>query len=162
MNELILKLMEEEIINEINNPEYEEFIRNRFKYHTKNILFNNEIKPSYNKGYISENLFEDKKNRCIACIYNNGSIRQCSNTSKLDNMCNKHYNIKNKYGYLIFGDINNDYRKHIRYNTDNCCAITFKNGVIDQCNKKKCIGELCRYHNTYKTKYCHLKYGSLI
>ena len=161
MNKLILKLMEEELINEINEPEYEDFIRNRFTYHTKNILFTNELKPTYNKGYISEELFKNKKNRCEACVYNDGSIRQCSNTSKINNMCNKHNNIKNKYGYLIFGDIKKDYREHIRYNTDNCIAITFKNGVIEQCRKKKDTGELCRYHFNYMKKNNKLKYGSL-
>ena len=162
MNHLINELLIQEIIDELNIPDFNDFIKSRCKHHLANIQFNTELKPRYNKGYISDNLFKNKKNRCTACVYNDGHIRQCSNTIKSNNMCNKHNNIKNKYGYLIFGDINNDYRKNIRYNYDKCCAITFKNGIIEQCCKNKQCNDLCKYHNTYKTKYGNLKYGSLI
>lgn len=162
MNQIIKDLMISEIIEEINIPEYNDFIEKQCRIHLSNVIFNNEIKPRYNKGYISDELFKNKLNRCEACVYNNGSIRQCSNNKKNGNLCLKHHNIKKKYGYLIFGDIHNDYRKNIRYNSNNCCAITFKNGIIDQCSKNKKCGELCKHHNTYKTKHGILKYGSII
>ena len=161
MNDIIKSVMIDEIITEINMEQYNEFIRERCEHYLKNITFKNEIKNRYNKGYISECLFKNKSDRCEACVYNDGCIRRCSNKKKNGDLCLKHHNIKNKYGYLIFGDINNDYRKNIRYNSEKCCAITFKNGVIDQCCKNKKKEDLCNMHLNYKNKYGRLKYGSI-
>ena len=162
MNDIIKSLMIEDIINEIGIEQYNDFIRERCEYHLKDVEFNKEIKNRYNKGYISESLFQNKIDRCEACVYNDGSIRRCSNKKKSGNLCKKHYNIKNKYGYLIFGDINNDYRKNIRYNPDKCMAVTFKNGIIDQCCKNKNTDDLCNMHYNYIKKHDKLKYGSLL
>ena len=161
MNNIIKSVMINDIIDEINMEEFNYFIRKRCDFYLQNVVFNTEIKNRYNKGYISESLFKTKNDRCEACVYNDGCIRQCSNKKKDKNLCIKHFNIKNKYGYLIFGDINNDYRKNIRYNPDNCCAITFKNGIIDQCCKIKNKDNLCQTHLNYRNKYNQLKYGSI-
>ena len=64
-------------------------------------------------------------------------------------------------GNLIFGDINNDYRKHIRYNCFNCDGITFNNGIINQCSNVKHINNLCCKHNKYLLNNNRLKYGSI-
>lgn len=162
MNEIINLVMIDEIIQEINMEQYNDFIRERCEYYLKDKKFTNKITNKHNKGYISECLFITKQDRCDACVYNDGCVRRCSNKKKTDNLCMKHHNIKNKYGYLIFGDINNDYRKNIRYNPEKCSAITFKNGIIDQCCKDKNKDDLCDLHYNYQNKHKRLKYGSIL
>ena len=161
MIQILKSQMINEIIEDINEPEYEEFIKKRCEYYLKDEQFNTELKPRYNKGYISNSLFDNKPDRCIANVYNNGCVRQCSNKIKCEQLCGKHKNIKSKYGYLIFGDINNDYRDNIRYDEEKCGAITFKKGILSQCSKEKCENNLCSHHHKYNQINNCLKYGSL-
>jgi len=159
MENIIKQLLITEIIDEINEPKYNEFIKKRCEFHLQNISFNKQLTPRHNKGYISEELFTNKINRCHANVYNNGYIRQCSNSSKCNDLCGLHINIKKNKGFLIFGDINNDYRKHIKYNCLNCNAVTFNNGLIDQCSNVKHINNLCCRHDKYLINNKRLKYG---
>ena len=161
MENIIKQLLITEIIDEINEPKYNEFIKKRCEFHLQNISFNKQLTPRHNKGYISEELFTNKINRCHANVYNNGCVRQCSNKIKCEKLCGKHKNIKSKYGYLIFGDINIDYRDNIRYDEEKCGAITFKKGILSQCNKEKCENNLCSHHHKYNQINNCLKYGSL-
>ena len=58
MNHLINELLTQEIIDELNIPDFNDFIISRCQHHLHNIQFNTELKPRYNKGYISDNSFE--------------------------------------------------------------------------------------------------------
>ena len=165
MNHIIIdsikQMLINDIINELNIPNKNEFIITRCNEYLKDITFSSIIKPRYNKGYISNEIFKNKKNRCIANVYNDGHIRQCSNTCKKDNLCLKHFNIMNKYSKLIFGDIYNSYTDHIRKNDQKCCAVILNHGNINQCNKEISINNLCNHHYNYEIKNKKLKYGKL-
>lgn len=74
-----------------------------------NIRLQNDIieykELTYKPRYVSRNHFKNKKNKCMARLWNDHYGGQCSNTQKIDELCMVHYNIKNKKGSLQFGRI---------------------------------------------------------
>ena len=110
LSDIMKEIMKSEIIDELllEYPNESKFINNKCNIYLKNIKLDTDIKPRYNKGYISRSLFNYKRNCCEAQIWNDGHMGQCSHLKKENKLCMKHYKILKKYGKLHFGYINTD------------------------------------------------------
>jgi hypothetical protein len=132
INELFLK----DIYNDIKElcicPEYiseDDYKQIIYKYIQESQHFQNLLKEIPNSGtwlmnekkYISRKPYQNKKNKCMCRIWNNGYGGQCSNVSKKDNLCLRHFNMKQKQNILPFGLINE--AKPLRNMKDNSILL---------------------------------------
>jgi hypothetical protein len=87
--------------------QYKKFIINRVNIYSKHPNF--VIRDTNVNKYISRNISKNKKNKCIARLWNNSCGGQCSHISTDNNYCKKHNNMIKKYGKLRFNNIYEEY-----------------------------------------------------
>ena len=112
--------------------QFEDTVRRMIKNHPEfmNIL---DINPdenkwlSMNKKYISRRSYKTKKNKCLCRIWNNGYGGQCSNNSKVDHLCMRHYNMLKKDNILPFGYIT---ESRPEYNLKNMDKLPWKDKQV--------------------------------
>jgi hypothetical protein len=93
---------------------YKKFIINRVNVYSEHPNF--IIRDTNVNKYVSRKMTKNKKNKCIARLWNNSCGGQCSHISISNNLCIKHNNMIKKYDKLRFNTINEEYPKNDNIN----------------------------------------------
>ena len=87
-----------------NNIDWLKLKIKEFDYNDKIILLNENKIIKYKPRYVSRNTF-NKKNKCMARLWNDHHGGQCSNNKKEGDYCMIHYKLLKKRNILQFGRI---------------------------------------------------------
>tara|TARA_B100000902_G_C27222115_1_gene870246 strand:- start:81 stop:476 length:396 start_codon:yes stop_codon:yes gene_type:complete len=92
---LIVQKLKQDIINHFSNDkEIKEIIDDYFETYKLNLITESvkyDIKENNTNVYRDRSLYDGRKNRCIARVWNCGMGGQCSRANMKDGFCKMHY-----------------------------------------------------------------------